>query len=391
MGCGVAFGVVAPRWTPALQPINTVFFRLLKSAIGPLLFGSIVTSVAAAATERSMGRIAMRALICFEIMTTVAIIVGVGIATVTEIGIGIKAPQLRPSQELIHAGNVVSNLVDKMIPVSIADALARNDFLQIVVFATILGVACAASPTKSVPVVKFFDGLTHVMLHYTGLIMWLAPFAVASAIALTISSNGVVALLHLGRLVIAMMLGVVVWIAFVLLPTLKMTRLPVLRFIGAVREPVAIGLCTASSEAALPIALVSMRRMGVPERIADFVLPVGYSLNLVGSALYLSIACNFLAQAAGIRLDMKRELYLIATLMLMSKGMAGVPRASFVVLVATLPLFGLPTEGLSMLLSVDVLLDMIRTGLNVCGNCLTAAVVARWEGVSFDDVEDCAE
>jgi len=271
-------------------------------------------------------------------------------------------------------------VLEHIFPSSIIDAMARNDALQIVVFAFLFGAACAAIGGKAQPVIDFCGSLAEVMFRYTKYVMYLAPVGVGAAIAVTVGSKGLGVLFGLGKLVVTMYAASALCILLVLAPALGLFRIPAGRFWRAVREPFLIGFSTASSEAALPLALENMEQFGVPKHIVGFVIPTGYSFNLVGSALYLSLASVFVAQAAGKNLGIADQLLMMLTLMLTSKGVAGVPRAALVILAGTLATFNLPMEGVAVLLGVDAVLDMARTGINVLGNCLASAVVARWEG-----------
>ena len=270
--------------------------------------------------------------------------------------------------------------MEHTFPASIIDAMARNDVLQIVVFAFLFGAACAAIGAKAEPVVKFSATLAEVMFRYTKYVMYLAPLGVGAAIAVTVGSKGVAVLFGLGKLILTMYATLAIFVALVLGAVVILFRIPLRPFYRAVREPFLIAFSTASSEAALPLALENMELFGVPKHIVGFVIPTGYSFNLDGTTLYLSLASVFVAQAAGVHMSFGEQLFMMLTLMLTSKGVAGVPRAALVILAGTLTTFHLPVEGFSILLGVDALLDMARTGVNVLGNCLASAVVARWEG-----------
>jgi proton glutamate symport protein len=270
-----------------------------------------------------------------------------------------------------------------VFPASIIDAMARGDVLQIVVFAFLFGAACAAIGAKAKPVVAFCESLAEVMFRYTNYVMYLAPLGVGAAIAVTVASKGSGVLFGLGKLILTMYAAQIVFVVLVLGSVAVLFRIPVGAFYRAAREPFLIAFSTASSEAALPRALENMEQFGVPKHIVAFVLPAGYSFNLDGSTLYLSLALIFVAQAAGVELTLGQQLLMMLTLMLTSKGVAGVPRAALVILAGTLSSFHLPMEGVAVLLGIDAVMDMARTSVNVLGNCLASAVVARWEGVEF--------
>jgi len=271
-------------------------------------------------------------------------------------------------------------VLEHTFPASIIDAMARNDVLQVVVFTFLFGAACAAIGAKAEPVVKFCSALAEVMFRYTRYVMYLAPLGVGAAIAVTVGTKGVAVLFGLGKLILTMYVSLFLFVVVVLGAVVMIFRIPLASFYRAVREPFLIAFSTASSEAALPLALENMEQYGVPKHIVGFVIPTGYSFNLDGTTLYLSLASMFVAQAAGVHFSLGGQLLMMLTLMLTSKGVAGVPRAALVVLAGTLTTFHLPAEGFAILLGVDALLDMARTSVNVLGNCLASAVVARWEG-----------
>ena len=377
MAAGVAVGVAAPGFAAHLDPVSHIFLRLIRSIIAPLIFATLVQGIAGSGDLKQMGRIGLKAIIYFEIVTTLALLLGLAAVNLVRPGEGV--PIVRTAADAIPAAQAGFK-VENIFPTSVFDALARNDALQIVVFAFLFGAACAAIGAKADPVVKFCGSLAEVMFRFTRYVMYLAPLGVGAAIAVTIGSKGVKVLFGLGQLVGTMYVTAVLCILLVLAPGLVLFRIPVGKFYRAVRAPFLIGFSTASSEAALPLALENMEQFGVPKHIVGFVIPTGYSFNLVGSALYLSLASVFVAQAAGMHLALGDQLAMMLTLMLTSKGVAGVPRAALVILAGTLATFQLPMERVAVLLGVDAILDMARTSINVLGNCLASAVVARWEG-----------
>ena len=302
------------------------------------------------------------------------------IVPVAAVPVGVSTWNMASPPLIPQTQTTLTTIIEHVFPTSIVDALARNDALQIVVFAFLFGAACAAIGAKAQPVVTFCNSLAEVMFRFTGYVMYLAPVGVSAAIAVTVGSKGVGVLFGLSKLIATMYVSTALCILFILGPGLALFRIPAGKFYRAVREPFLIGFSTASSEAALPLALENMEQFGVPKHIVGFVIPTGYSFNLVGSALYLSLASVFVAQAAGKSLTLGEQLIMMLTLMLTSKGVAGVPRAALVILAGTLATFNLPMEGVAVLLGVDALMDMARTSTNVLGNCLASAVVARWEG-----------
>jgi proton glutamate symport protein len=380
MAAGVALGIVAPGFARQLSPVSRVFLQLIRSIIAPLIFATLVVGIAGGGDLKRMGRIGGKAILYFEIVTTLALLLGLAAVNLVRPGAGISIHSSAAEAAIPQTQTSFSSVLEHIFPSSIIDAMARNDALQIVVFAFLFGAACAAIGAKAEPVVKFCASLAEVMFRYTRYVMYLAPLGVGAALAVVVGNKGVDVLFGLGKLIATMYVSSILCIVFVLGPALILFHIPVRGFYRAVREPFLIGFSTASSEAALPLALENMEQFGVPKHIVGFVIPTGYSFNLVGSALYLSLAAVFVAQAAGVKLSFGAQLLMMLTLMLTSKGVAGVPRAALVILAGTLSTFHLPMEGAAVLLGVDALLDMARTSVNVLGNCLASAVVARWEG-----------
>jgi proton glutamate symport protein len=379
---GIAFGAAFPEPAKELGLLGTIFLRLIKSIIAPLIFATLVVGIAGTGSIKTMGRIGGKAILYFEIVTTLALFIGLGAANLVQPGRGV-ALQAGASPGVATTGATLQSTAEHTFPTSIIDAMARGEVLQIVVFSFIFGAACAAIPGKSRAVVDFCQALSDVMFRYTNYVMLFAPLGVFGAMAATIGEKGLGVLLNLGKLVLTLYATQLFFVIVVLGTVTAIARIPLRRFIRWVREPFLIAYSTASSEAALPLALENMQCFGVPKHIAAFVLPTGYSFNLDGSTLYLSLASMFVAQAAGIHLSFGTQLTMMLTLMLTSKGVAAVPRASLVILAGTLATFNLPVEGVALLLGVDALMDMARTSVNLLGNCLATAVVARWEGVQF--------
>jgi proton glutamate symport protein len=389
---GILVGWLWPTFGADIRPLADAFLRMIKMIVGPLLFSTLVVGIAGTGDLKAMGRIGAKALIYFEVATTFALVLGLGLVNLLRPGAGVaaQAGNVTELQAMAARQQSAWDIVLHLFPTSLFDALARNDVLQVVVFGTFFGVALAASGQRGRPVTDVLDSVAQVMFKVTGYVMWFAPIGVMAAIAATVGSKGLGILLTLGKLIGAMYLGYVLFLLLVAGTALLIARIPIGAFIRAVREPALIAFTTASSEAALPKALEAMERFGAPKRIVGFVLPTGYSFNLDGSTFYLSMASVFVAQMAGVELTWGQQLTMMLTLMLTSKGVAGVPRASLVVLMATLttfgPAYGIPLEGAAILLGIDQILDMGRTAVNVIGNCVASVVVARWEGV-FDDAQ----
>ncbi len=382
MIAGLALGLSAPgvAGTAAVSLVASAFLRLIRSIVAPLILGTLVAGIAGAGSVRAMGRIGLKALIYFEIATTLALLIGLAAANIVRPGEGVHfnqtaaAPTARPD---------AATIMEHTVPASIIDAMAKGDVLEIVVFAFLFGAACASVGAKAKPVVDFCGALAEIMFRYTKYVMYAAPVGVAAAMAYAVGSHGAAVLWSLGKLILTLYVSLVLFVVVVFGAVLLIARIPIRRFITAVREPFLIAFSTATGEAALPVALENMEAFGVPRHIVALVIPTGYSFNLDGSTMYLALAALFVAQAAGVHMTLSQQLLMVLTLMLTSKGVAGVRGAAIVILGGTLASFGLPLEGVAVLLGVDTLMDMARTSVNVLGNCLASAVVARWEGADF--------
>jgi len=367
-----------------VRVVSRIFLSLIKLLIAPLLFSTLVVGIAGAGDLKSVGRLGLRAMIWFTAATLLALVIGLFAVNLVRPGDGINLPaeQSKEARE-ISANAAKMSPQDHfvlVVPTSIVKALAENDVLQIVVFALLFAIAVASIGERGRPIFLFCEALSETMFKLTGFVMKFAPYGVGAAITVTVANKGPEVLKNLLLLVLTLYGALIVFILVVLLPAALFARVPILKFLKAVREPAMLAFTTTSSESAFPKALENMERFGVPRRIVSFVLPLGYSFNLDGSTLYLSLASIFVAQAANHPLTVGQQIALLATLMLSSKGLAAVPRASLVVLAGTLAQFGLPLEGIAVILGVDELMDMARTATNVIGNCLATCVVARWEG-----------
>jgi proton glutamate symport protein len=383
LAAGIAFGAGFPQAAKPLGLLGTVFLRLVKSIIAPLLFGTLVVGIAGTGSAKTMGRIGGKAILYFEVVTTAALFVGLGFANFVKPGAGVQLGTAEPG--VSGSALTLTGILEHAFPASIIDAMAKGEVLQIVVFTFLFGTACVALGHKAEPVVRFCEALSEIMFRYTDYVMYAAPVGVFGAMAATVGEKGLGVLLNLGKLVATLYAAEIFFVVVVLGAVMAIARIPVRRFIRHARAPFLLAYSTASSEAALPSALENMEKMGVPKHIVAFVLPTGYSFNLDGSTLYLTLAAMFIAQAANVSLPLTTQLMMMLTLMLTSKGLAGVPRAALVVLAGTLPAFHLPVEGIAVLLAVDTLMDMCRTSVNVLGNCLATVVVARWEGVALPE------
>jgi proton glutamate symport protein len=370
-----------------VKPLADVFLRMIKMIIAPLLFSTLVVGIAGTGDMKTMGRIGLKAIVYFEVATTIALFLGLALVNIFKPGAGTALPlggDTKTAAAMVQNQQHAWDILLHMFPTSVVDSMARGDILQVVVFSMFFGIAIAAIGAKGQPVLDVLESTAQAMFKFTGYVMAFAPIGVFAAIAATVGSKGLGILFTLGKLVGLMYLGLAIFALIVLGTVSYLIRVPFLTFVKAIREPMLIAFTTASSEAALPKSLEIMERFGVPKSIVGFVLPTGYSFNLDGSTLYLSLCSVFVAQMAGVQMTIGQQLVMMLTLMLTSKGVAGVPRAALVVLAATLATFNLPLEGAAILLAIDQIMDMGRTAVNVMGNCIATAVVARWEGV-FDD------
>ncbi|HYE30053.1 MAG TPA: dicarboxylate/amino acid:cation symporter [Methylomirabilota bacterium] len=383
MVVGIFIGVLFPEGSQDLRVISNVFLRLIKCLLVPLIFSTLVVGIAGHGDDlKSVGRLALKSIIYFEIVTTLALVIGLAAVNVMEPGKGVQLPAPDPNVDKPVAQKVTfSGIIEHLAPQSFFAAAAANDVLQVVVFAILFGVSMtqARGPGKKV-VLRFFEGVTEIMFKFVGIVMLFAPFGIGAAMAYTVGDSGLGILVNLGKLVLTLYIGLIVFCVVVLWPAAIWARMPVGTFLKALRAPIVLAFSTTSSDAAMPQAIEKMQELGVPKRIVSFVMPLGYSFNLDGSTLHLAVASIFVSQAAGVDLSLGQQLAIMLTLMLTSKGMAGVPRASQVVLAGTLASFGLPLEGVVIIMGVDELMDMARTTVNLVGNCLATAVVGRWEG-----------
>jgi proton glutamate symport protein len=363
------------------QLLSSIFLRLVRTIVAPLIFGTLVVGIAGHTNLKQVGRMGIKALVYFEVITTLALFIGLAAINISQAGVGISPQANAPAALPATQPQKASDIILHVFPENIAKSVAEGQVLQVVVFSIIFAIALALiSEEKRRPMLAFCESLSETMFKFTNIVMYFAPLGVAGAMAYTVGTMGLDVLVNLAKLLATLYVALFVFLLFVLWPVALIARLPVKRFIQAVAEPVSIAFSTASSEAALPRAMESMEAFGVPRQIVAFVLPTGYSFNLDGSTLYLSLAAIFVAQAAGIHLSFTQQLAIVLTLMLTSKGVAGVPRAMVVILLGTIASFDLPSWPVLIIFGIDQLMDMARTGTNVLGNCLATAVIARWEG-----------
>jgi proton glutamate symport protein len=421
MAIGVEIGLDFPAFSQNLKVLSQVFLKLIKTIIAPLLFATLVVGIASHSNLKQVGRMGWKSILYFEVVTTIALIIGLVAINISKAGEGILVPnellkdlplsservfQQKVINVLDSAGvNVPAGLVNKLpdasakvwqdhileiFPENIIKSIYEGSVLPIVVFSIIFAISLALLPEKKKkPMLDFAESLSEIMFKFTKIIMYFAPFGVGAAIAVTVGHLGIDILGNLFQLLITLYVALIAFLLLVLVPVALIIRLPIKQFIKAISEPVSIAFATTSSDSALPKAIDNMEKFGVPRKIVSFVIPTGYTFNLDGTTLYLSLASVFVAQAAGINLSIGEQLIMALTLMLTSKGVAAVPRASLVILTATAASFGLPAWPIMAILGIDELMDMARTSVNVIGNTLASCVIARWEN-EFDDAKAIA-
>ena len=386
MVAGAEFGYDIPEVAKKIQVLSDIFLRLIKTIIAPLLFSTLVVGLAGHADIKQVGRMGWKSLLYFEIISTIALFIGLLAINISKAGVGVVLPP-NPDVPPITAGaaHSASNFFLNIFPENIAKSIVEGQILQIVIFSIIFGIAVAMVKEKyRTPMIRVCESLAETMFKFTNIVMYFAPVAVFAAIAFTVGHMGLDILFNLFKLLATLYVALIVFLLFVLVPVAFIFKIPIKQFANAVSKPATIAFATSNSESALPFAMEAMEKFGIPRKIVAFVIPTGYSFNLDGTTLYLSLASIFVSQAAGIDLPLGKQLLICITLMLTSKGVAGVSRASLVILLGTVVSFGLPVEPVFIILGIDVLMDMARTSVNVIGNCLATAVIARSEN-EFDD------
>ncbi len=386
MVIGAEIGHDFPKVALHLRVLSQIFLQMIRVIIAPLLFGTLVSGIAGHVDLKKVGRMGVKAIVYFEIVTTIALAIGLAAINLSQAGVGVKLTGAAEASAIPAARPTAAEIILHIFPENIAKSVAENQVLQVVVFSILFGIALAmVGERKRAPMLAFTESLTEVMFKFTNIVMLLAPIGIMGAIAFTIATTGLGVLGNLAKLAVTFYAALGVFLFGVLLPIARIARVPIRKFIRAVAEPATIAFSTTSSEAALPCALERMEEFGVPRRVVSFVIPTGYSFNLDGATLYLAMASIFVAQVAGIHLTLGQQLQMMFMLMLTSKGVAGVSRGSVIVLFGAAEQFGLPKEPMLLLLAADQFLDMGRTTVNVIGNCLASAIVARWEGELPED------
>ena len=383
MVIGATLGALFPELSQNIRIISNVFLRMIKSIIVPLLFGTLVVGIAGHGDDlKRIGKLAFKTLIYFEIVTTLALIIGLVAVNISRPGEGISLIATTSAAQTVAPEKIsAQGMIEHIVPRSFFESAANNDILQVVFFAILFGIALTQVKGKAKDtMLNFCEGLSEVMFKFTNIVMKFAPFGIGAAMCYTIGHSGLSVLLNLGKLILTFYGALFIFILIVFLPIIFFSKINLKKFLIAVKEPALIAFTTTSSDAALPDAFKKMIGFGVPKRIVSFVIPTGYSFNLDGSTLYLAVTSIFVAQAAGVDLSISQQILMMLTLMITSKGVAAVPRAALIVLSGTLVSFGLPLEGVAVILGVDEIMDMGRTTVNLVGNCLASAVMAQWEG-----------
>ncbi len=383
MGAGILVGWLLPGFAAGLKPLSTIFLRMIKSIVVPIIFGTLVVGIAGHGDDlKRIGRLAGKSLVYFWFMTFIALAIGLTAGNLSKPGVGVVLPPPDPNTVIPQAApTTFAGFMNHIVPQSFFEAAANNEVLQVVFWATLFGIALTQVKGKPKEMMLgLTEGIAEVTFKLVAIIMKYAPIGIGAAMAVTVSHSGIEVVLNLAKLVLTLYLALIFFALVALLPVALWARIPLRGFLRAVKDPAVIAFTTTSSDAALPLAMERMIEFGVPRRIVAFVMPTGYSFNLDGSTLYLGVASLFVAQAAGVHLSLGQQLFMMLTLLITSKGIAAVPRASLVVLSGVLTSFGLPLEGVAVILGVDELMDMARTMVNLVGNCLATAVMARWEG-----------
>ena len=380
MVIGAEIGHDYPEIGMKLQVLSKVFLKLIKTIVAPLLFATLVYGIAGHSDLKQVGRMGWKSIVYFEVVTTIALFIGLAAINISKAGVGINLPAGVQEELPEVPPQTLNDIILHVFPENIAKSIAEGQILQIVIFSIIFGIALAmVREDKRMPMLKAAESLSEVMFKFTNIVMYFAPIGVGAAIAYTVGHMGLGILVNLFHLLVTLYIALIVFLLGVLLPIALIAGVPLRKFLQAIAGPVSIAFATTSSEAALPRAMENMEKLGVPRKIVAFVMPTGYSFNLDGTTLYLSLASIFVAQAAGIHLTLGQQLLIVFTLMLTSKGVAGVPRASLVILLGTASSFGLPVWPIFIILGIDELMDMARTSVNVIGNCLATIVIAKWE------------
>lgn len=390
---GIIIGWLFPSFAVKLDPLAKIFLNMIKMIIAPLLFSTLVVGIAGHGDVKSLGKIGLKTIIYFEIVTTFALIIGLAMGNIVKPGVGMASAistanthDLQAAQHLatINTSNSLSGMIIGMFPTSIVKAMADGNVLQIVVFSLFFAIAICAVGKAARPILDILNSTAKVMFKFTEYVMYFAPLGILGAVASAIGTNGIGVLKSYGKVIFCLYAALAIFIGLVLHGVCSIVKVPFWKLMGALKDQILLAFTTTSSEAALPKSMEILEKFGVPRNIVAFVMPTGYSFNLDGSTLGVAVAVLFATQIVGINLNFEQQLVIMLALMFASKGIAGVPRVSLIVLAGTLTTFNYPIIGVAILLGIDHILDMGRTTLNLIGNCVATVVIARWEG-QFDD------
>ena len=389
---GVIVGYFAPDFAVKMRPFAVIFLRMVKMIIAPLLFATLVVGIAGHGDIKSLGKIGLKTVIYFEVVTTLALVIGLTMANVFKPGMGFVSDSFATNPALLHEAGLmaatnahtsISDMIMNIFPTSIVQAMSDGNLLQIVVFSLFFAIAMCTVGKAAKPVMDVLTSVSQIMFKFTEYVMYFAPLGIFGAIASTVGANGLSILKNYAKVIFSLYTALAVFVLMVLFIACKYARISFRNLIKAIQEPAILAFTTASSEAAFPKAIEIMEKFGVPKNIVGFVMPTGYTFNLDGSTLYLAMAVLFSSQIVGIHLDLNQQVIMMLALMLTSKGVAGVPRVSLIVLAGSLASFNIPLLGVAILLGIDQILDMGRTTVNLIGNCVATVVIARWEN-AFD-------
>jgi len=392
---GVVVGAVSPDLGLAMKPLGDIFIRMIKMIVVPLIFFSLIMGIAGTGDFSKLGRLGGKAILWFEVATTVALVVGLLVVNLIEPGMGVHIQQgmtdavqkIADHKPLDHIQMIVN-----IVPTNIIDAMARADMLQIIFFSCIFAISAAKAGKDGQKVIDLSRDITHIMFNVTHYVMKVSPIGIFGAIAHTVAMYGLDVLIPLLKLIGTMYLAIGIFLVILVIGAAVVTKVNLIGFMKVIKEPMVLAFTTSASEAALPIAMEKLERIGIPKHIVSFVLPLGYTFNLDGSTLYSAVAVIFLGQVYGVPLPLGLQIVILLTLMISTKGIAGVPGAALIILAGTATAFGIPVEGVAMLLGIDRVLDMARTMCNVTGNCIAGLVVARWEHeISAEDLNSYIE
>lgn len=389
---GILVGWLFPAFAIKTAPLAKIFLNMIKMIIAPLLFSTLVVGIAGHGDVKSLGKIGLKTLIYFEIVTTFALIIGLAMGNIVKPGVGMEnvvaasAHDMQAAQHMatINPNNSLSGMIIGMFPTSVVKAMADGNLLQIVIFSLFFAVAICAVGKSAKPVLDVLNATAKVMFKFTEYVMYFAPFGIFGAVASAIGINGISVLKSYCKVIFCLYTALAIFVFFVLHFVCHLVKVPFFKLMSAIKDQILLAFTTTSSEAALPKSMEILEKFGVPRNIVSFVMPTGYTFNLDGSTLGVSVAVLFSTQLVGINLNLEQQLAMMLALMFASKGIAGVPRVSLIVLAGTLTTFNYPIIGVAILLGIDHILDMGRTTINLIGNCVATVVIARWEG-QFDD------